>query len=133
MAAGFSDDEHNEEEAELETSCVTWGLRPQTSAQVRDGWCFGQTRVSVLTWSLSPLRRETFITVPSFLPQEEEEADVGTPSRLDLLEGGGLDDCAADVSSVWFLSANVASFMFVLVELSSTSTRGRYGTQPKLI
>lgn len=54
-------------------------------------WRFGQTEVFVLTRSWSLLRRETFITVPSFRPQEEEEeAVVGTPDRLDVVEGEGL-------------------------------------------
>lgn len=82
------------------------GLRHQIRWVNR--WRFGQNEVFVLTRSLSLLRRETFITVPSFLPQEEEEeADIGTPARLDVVEGEGLDDCAADNSLVWFLSADL--------------------------
>lgn len=64
--------------------------------------CVGQTKVFVLSWWLSLLRRETFVTVPSFPPQEEEEeADVGTPGRLEVVEGEGLDGGAADASLVW--------------------------------
>lgn len=90
MAAGPSDDQHDEEKAEPESTCCS--REPQTSDQVSAAAVAPRSDQSgVLTRSLSPPRRETFITVPSFplRAQEEEEPDIGTPARLDLVQGDG--------------------------------------------
>lgn len=93
MAAGLSDDQHDEEEAELQSARPTGEMRPQSSDQVGEALALGQAEVDVLTWPLSLFRRETFITVPSVPPQtqEEEEAARGTPTRLACVQGDGGD------------------------------------------
>lgn len=91
MEAGFSDDQHHEEEAGLQTAHHTRQLQSQTSDhQVSDTLKITRSAGAGLadTANRRCFRRETFIAVPSSqLPQTVEEVDLGTPARLGSSEG----------------------------------------------